>query len=173
MSRSSSLVAAAGVSRATAYRTFPGGREAITAAALAREGSRLYAAVADAVGQTASLHASLLAGLTTLWHHVSTHPAIEGVRTHRPEVLARGLRFESAARTYRVATTQLQPLLLRFMDEEAASRVGEYLCRVTVAYRLNPAPYLAIDDPQSVARFYGYHLAPVIDQIVGVSTVSD
>jgi AcrR family transcriptional regulator len=159
------IVRSANVSRATVYRAFPGGRDAMIATAVQREGARLFAAVADAMASADSLHTCLLAGLTTVWHHVSRHDSIKGLAQSEPELVRRSLRFEAATRTYFVASSFAQPLLGRWLDEETAGRLAEWICRIVVSYWLAPSNYLNIGDPRSVATFYGRHLAPGVERL--------
>ncbi len=160
-----SIVRRSGVSRATVYRAFPGGRDAMVATAVQREAARLFAAVADAMASADSLHSCLLAGLTTVWHHVASHDAIKGLCESEPELVRRNLRFESATRTYYVASSFAQPLLGRWLDGETAGRLAEWFCRIVVSYWLSAAQYLDIADPRSVATFYGRHLAPGVERL--------
>ena len=160
-----SIVRSANVPRATLYRAFPGGRDAMISTAVEREGARLFAAVADAMASEDSLHSCLLAGLTTVWRHVARHDAIRGLCSSEPELVRRNLRFESASRTYYVASSFAQPLLGRWLDAETAGRLAEWICRIVVSYWLSPADYLDIADPPSVATFYGRHLAPGVQRM--------
>lgn len=154
------LVTVSGVSRATVYRAFPGGRTGILGATRDREGARLFAAAADAMVSEDTLDGALLAGLTTMWRHVGENAVIAGFCASEPEVVRRSLRFEEASRTYYVASSFAQPLLVRWVDPETSARLAEWLCRVAVAYFMYPADYLDTLSAPSVATFYARHLAP-------------
>lgn len=161
------LARSAGVSRATLYRHFPGGREGLLAAAVDREGSRLFAAVADAMAAEGGLQECLLAGLTTIWRHLARHRALVTLCATDAEPLRRALRFDAATRTYYVASSFAQPLLGRWLDAERAGRLAEWICRIVVSFWLIPADYLRIDDPASVATFYSRHLAAGVEAMAG------
>ena len=160
------VAAAAGASRATIYRAFPGGRDAMIAAATEREASRLFATAAEAMAGAETLQSCLLAGLTTVWHHVARSDVAAGLLRSEPELVRRSLRFESATRTYFVASSFAQPLLGRWLDHETAGRVAEWFCRIVVSYWLAPAAYLDVADPASVATFYSRHLAPGVQRLL-------
>jgi AcrR family transcriptional regulator len=164
-----SIVRRSGVSRATVYRAFPGGRDAMIATSVEREGARLFAAVADAMASEDSLHSCLLSGLTTVWRHVARHDAIRGLNESEPELVRRNLRFEAATRAYYVASSFAQPLLGRWLDAETAGRLAEWICRIVVSYWLAPASYLDVADAHSVATFYGRHLAPGVERLAASS----
>jgi AcrR family transcriptional regulator len=160
---------ASGASRATVYRAFPGGRESMVGAAVAREASRLFSASAESMAAAETLQGCLLNGLTTVWNHVASHRALSGVLASDPELVRRSLRFEAATRTYFVASSFAQPLLGRWLDPDTAGRIAEWLCRVAVSYSLAPAPYLDIADAGQVARFYGRHLAPGVERLAAAA----
>jgi AcrR family transcriptional regulator len=163
------LVQVSGVSRATIYRSFPGGRPGIIGAARDREGARLFAAAADAMVREDTLDGALLAGLTTMWRHVSDHAAIAGFCASDPEIVRRSLRFEEASRTYFVASSFAQPLLVRWVDPDTSGRLAEWLCRVAVAYFMFPAEYLDTQSPTSIASFYARHLSPGVSALAAHS----
>ncbi len=165
-----SIVHHSHVSRATVYRSFPGGRDAMIGAAVDREAARLFASVADAMASENTLHGCLLAGLTTVWSHVAEHDAIQGFVTSEPERARRALRFESATRTYFVASSFAQPLLGRWLNAETAGRLAEWICRIVVSYWLNPAAYLDVSNPASVAQFYGRHLAAGVERMAAATS---
>lgn len=156
----------AGYSRASLYRTFPGGRDRLLSAVAQREGSRIFSAVADAISSHDDLHDAIAAGLTTLWFHIENHPVLTHLRLYEPRFTNSSLRFDGATRTYFVASSFAQPLLARWMDLDSAGRLAEWLCRVVVGYWSDPAAYVAIGEPASVALFYGRHMATGVSQLV-------
>jgi len=161
------IARASGVSRATIYRTFEGGRESLVASATEREASRLFAAAAESMAGAHTLQSCLLAGLTTVWHHVAHSDVAAGLLASEPELVRRSLSFESATRTYFVASSFAQPLLGRWLDHNTAGRVAEWFCRIVVSYWVSPASYLDVSDHAAVATFYGRHLAPGVERLAG------
>src|SRR4051794_3719816 len=71
-------------SRATVYRTFPGGKDALLAAVADRELSRLEQAVAAAITDAADLEAALVAAITTVARHLEGHAAFQFLLAHEP-----------------------------------------------------------------------------------------
>src|SRR4051795_842396 len=67
----------AGSSRATVYRTFPGGKDALLAATADRELSRLEQAVASAIGDAIDLEDALVVAVTTVARHLERHAAFQ------------------------------------------------------------------------------------------------
>ncbi|CAN5669514.1 hypothetical protein BH20ACT2_BH20ACT2_05210 [soil metagenome] len=67
----------AGSSRATLYRCFPGGKEALLTAVAARELGRFLAAVTERVDAAATLEDALAAGLSGAARHLSDHHLLQ------------------------------------------------------------------------------------------------
>jgi AcrR family transcriptional regulator len=145
-------------SRSTIYRMVPGGNQALLDMCAEREASRLYSAVTTAISSESELHAGVLAGLTTIWYHLENHQALQVVMQANPEYLNNRLRFSEASVTYEAASLAVQPLLRRWLSGEQASRLGEWLVRIIVAYWSTPVSYLELSNPASVATFYGRHM---------------
>jgi hypothetical protein len=154
-------------SRATIYRLVPGGTPSLLDLCAEREASRVYSAVVVAMSAESELHQGLLAGLTTLWHHLHTHAALRMVVEVNPEFLLRRLRFNEAARTFGAASAAVEPLLRRWLPSDQANRVAEWLIRIVVLYWNSPSELVDVSDPTSVARFYGRHMAPGVERILG------
>ena len=153
-------------SRATIYRLVPGGNQSLLDLCAERESSRVYAAVVAAMSRESDLHEGLLAGLTTIWSHLAGHAALKVVVAENPEFLLGRLRFSEAARTYSAASAVVEPLLRRWLPSAQANRVAEWLIRIVVLYWNSESPYVDVADPESVARFYGRHMAPGVEKIL-------
>ena len=153
-------------SRATIYRLVPGGNQSLLDLCAERESSRIYAAVVAAISRESDLHEGLLAGLTTIWSHLAGHAALKVVVAENPEFLLGRLRFSEAARTYSAASAVVEPLLRRWLPSAQANRVAEWLIRIVVLYWNSESPYVDVSDPESVARFYGRHMAPGVEKIL-------
>ena len=133
-------------------------------------GLAIGAAVVVAMSAESQLHQGLLAGLTTLWHHLDSHEALRRVVEVNPEFLLRRLRFNEAARTFGAASSAVEPLLRRWLPSDQANRVAEWLIRIVVLYWNSPSELVDVSDPASVARFYGRHMAPGVEKILASVT---
>lgn len=152
-------------SRSTIYRLVPGGNQALLDMCAEREASRLYSSVTTAISSEADLHRGVLAGLTTIWHHLENHQALRVVMQSNPEYLLNRLRFNEASVTYGAASLAVQPLLRRWLTGDQAARLAEWLIRIIVSYWTSPAPYLELSNPESVANFYARHMAAGVTAI--------
>src|SRR5688500_7267569 len=75
----------AGLSRATVYRSLPGGgKDALFAALAERELSRLEVAVGTAVDAADGLEDAIVAAVTTAAAHLEAHAAFQFLLAHEP-----------------------------------------------------------------------------------------
>jgi AcrR family transcriptional regulator len=162
-----SVAQRAEVSRATLYRAFPGGRPSLVRLVFATEISRVLAAVAVGVAQSATLDEASLSFLTTTWHHLAHHDGIRTLVSVNPDFIADRLRFAKGQRTLDELTGQLAPLFARWVGARPARRIAELLLRVLFSYWLEASEDVKWEDPASVAAFYDRHIAP------GVAALAD
>src|SRR5688572_9863480 len=71
-------------SRATVYRAFPGGKDALFDAVGAAELDALFTAVGTAVARADDLEDALVAGITTVARHLEGHAALQFLLAHEP-----------------------------------------------------------------------------------------
>jgi AcrR family transcriptional regulator len=110
----------AGVSRATLYRSFPGGRDELLAAVVAWENSRFFARLYDEVHEAETLEEVMELGLVFAHRDIRDHEVLQRVLETEPDLLLPKLTVEAAG-TQRMIATFLEPYLLR---EHLAPGVG-------------------------------------------------
>src|SRR4051812_22764954 len=81
------IARAAGCSRATAYRTFPGGRDELLAALLSREVGRTIRTVSRAVAACADAEDALTEAVHGTAIAVHEHAALQFLLEHEPEAV--------------------------------------------------------------------------------------
>ena len=162
------IARAAGVSRATLYRAFPGGKDVMFDAAMRREAARFFLTITDQLEAAEDLEALLVVGITGAARFLSGHEALRYVLAHEPERVLPAFTFDRLARTLEVATAFAAPHLERFVgDPSRAADGAELLVRVLLSYATNPSAALALTDAAEVARFARTYLAPAL--IAGVA----
>jgi AcrR family transcriptional regulator len=129
----------AGISRATLYRAFPGGRDTILAAVLEVERARLVAAVAEEIESAVALRDALVGGLWVAARFLTDHEALEKLMFDEPATVLTHVEFEEMNRTLATATASFAPLFERFVGLEAAARAVEWCARIVLSYLLFPA----------------------------------
>ncbi len=154
------VAAAAGVSRATLYRAFPGGRETILAAVVEAELARLLGAIAAAAGAEDDLHGALTAGLCAAATWLSSHEVLERLMFDEPAAVLTHLEFEQMDRTLAAIGVAAGPLLGRFVGPDVAERVAEWAARICVSYLLFPDDEVDVSDRRDVAALVARHVVP-------------
>jgi AcrR family transcriptional regulator len=158
----------AGVSRATLYRAFPGGRDTILATVVDVECARLFGAIAEAAGSARDLSTALAEGLVAAATWLSGHEVLERLMFDEPATLLTHLEFEQMDRTLAAVATRAGPLLERFVDPVLARRVAEWMARLAVSYLLFPSDEVDLCDPGSVDRLVRRYVVPGVAAAAGV-----
>lgn len=141
----------AGCSRATVYRAFPGGKDALFGAVVSAEIGRLEARVADAVTGAEDLEDALVEGITTLGRAIDEHAALQHLLAHEPGLVLPHFAFrELDALLARVADVGT-PLLGRFAaSDEDAARLAEWAARIVISHTCSPSAGVRLRDAGSI-----------------------
>lgn len=147
------IVARSGVSRATIYRLFPGGREVLFEAMRVRELEVFFEKLRAEAEGAADL-ADLLARCIVVAsreladdEHLATLLAAE-----RGEVLGQ-LTVDGVPRVVMMATQVITPLAERYVSHAAATQIVEVLSRLVISYFLAPSTQVDFTDYASVRGF--------------------
>ncbi len=137
----------AGVSRATIYRVFPGGKDAVLAAAYDTEMARLFSALGVQMGEAEDLTEVLVEGIAGSSRFLEEHQAISYLVAHEPEVVLRRLAFDACDELLAVASGFVAPYLARWMSMDEARRISEWGVRIVLSYLVDPVPGVRLSDP--------------------------
>jgi AcrR family transcriptional regulator len=152
----------AGFSRATLYRTFPGGKDAIVAAVVETEVARLFSALAVVMGEAADLEDVLVAGMVDSARRLGTHPALGYLLRHEPGVILRHLTFADLDKVLFAAGDFAAPFFARWLSPDEASRAAEWAVRIVLAYMADPAPDTDLADPDDTRALVRTFVMPGI-----------
>lgn len=152
----------AGVSRATVYRHFPGGKTAIAATAWSLDVSKFIAAVTEQILDAQTLEDALVNGMTTVVHHFGQHPALNFMRDHEPAEFERLVSFERMDTILLASGTSMAPLLQSFLDPADAFDVSVWIARILVSYISEPTGYLDLGSEEDVRNFVRTFILPGI-----------
>jgi AcrR family transcriptional regulator len=148
------VVKASGVSRATIYRQFPGGRDELLRETVAWELGRYFSALADHVRDAPDLAEMLRRGLAHAHRSLREHEVLRTILETEPERLLPLLSTESA-RALPFIADFLHPYLER---ERAAGRLrpgvdvtraADYLARMILSY-IGTGGRFDLEDPEQV-----------------------
>lgn len=140
---------AAGVSRATLYRYFPGGREELVEAVITYETLRFFQTLAEAVEDAPDLESLLVEGIFFAHRAIVGHAVLQRLLETEPERLLPQLSLESS----RVIGLIAAFFEARFAGHELAegveaSEAADYVARLTLSYIGSPGGWDLSDKEQ-------------------------
>jgi AcrR family transcriptional regulator len=154
------LAREAGVSRATVYRLFPGGKQSVLYVAVRAEVQRLV----DELLAEAELAADLEQCVVGAMHHAAVflgeHPALSFLRDHERAVLEQVMSFERMDAVLLSAAATVQPALRRFLPDDAAAEAGVWCARLVVSYLAEPADGVDLCRREDVAQLVRTFVLP-------------
>jgi AcrR family transcriptional regulator len=139
-------------SRATVYRAFPGGKDALFAALADRELRRLEQAVATSVTGAPDLEAALVAAIGTVARHLEGHAAFQYLLAHEPGLVLPHLAFHQLDALLARVRVFGAPLLAPHLggDVVEAGLAAEWVARIVLSYTSCPARGVRLTDDDSV-----------------------
>jgi AcrR family transcriptional regulator len=152
----------AGWSRATVYRLFPGGKDAVLETVVEVELERFFCALDERLAAAADLEDLLVAGMSEAGARITRHPALRFLVAHEPEVILPQISFARAERVLAKAASFASPYLTRWLGPEEAHRVGEWVTRIVISYAAAPSNSVDVADPASVRRLVRSFMLPGI-----------
>jgi len=155
------IARAAGVSRATLYRAFPGGKEVAFEALLRHELARFFARVEGRFQDADTLEDLLVVGAVEAAEFLLGHEALGYLLRHEPNRVIPP--YGNLATGLAIATGFLAPHLARFVPDPALAAEGaELVVRLLLSYATDPSPSVDLTDPNSVRRFVRTFLIPAL-----------
>jgi len=149
-----------GMSRATVYRLFPGGKGAILQVGLASEVTRLVAELREQLDELPDVASVLARAISFSVDTLGNHPALGYVRAHERETVEKYLAFDRLDPIFLLAGAAFGPSLLRFLPPEEASHVAMWGARVVVSYLQCPADDLDLAEEATARRLVTTYLLP-------------
>ena len=156
---------AAGMSRATLYRSMPGGRDAIIQATAETEVARFFSALAVAMGGAVDLEEALVSGMTTSARWISDSDALSTLLDVEPWVVLRHLSFGQMDRALAVAVDFTSPFFGRWLEPAQAARAADWAVRIVVSYLLDPHPGADLTNLDQVRSLVRRFVLPGVDAL--------
>jgi AcrR family transcriptional regulator len=150
----------AGLSRATFYRTFPGGKDEVLAAVVDTEVARLLSALAVVMGEADDLEELLVAGMVLAAGRLARHRALSYLLAHEPGIILPHLAFAEMDRVLQAASDFAVPFLTRWLEPDQAARAAEWAVRIVFSYLANPTPDVDLSDPEAVRHLVARYVLP-------------
>jgi AcrR family transcriptional regulator len=150
----------AGLSRATVYRLFPGGKDAVLHEVATAEVGRFFAAVAARFEAAGDLEELVVAGITEAGQHLLCHTALQYLLVHEPETVLPRVAFGEMDAVLRAVRAFASPYLARYLAPEDAPEAAEWVARIVMSYVLCPADGVDLADEQSVRKLVRAFVLP-------------
>lgn len=150
-----------GVSRATLYRAFPGGREVLLQRVLVGEIDRFFEELRDTLDPIDDLEELLVAGLGASMRFLWTHGALRTIVTVEPGLLLPQFAFHRLDVVLERATDFAAPYLRPHVGSDHEATTGaEHLVRILLSYTMHPDRRLDPFDEDSIRRLVRQFVLP-------------
>jgi AcrR family transcriptional regulator len=160
----------AGVSRATIYRMFPGGKDVLFEALRVRDLEEFFALLRAEVEGAASLEDLLVRTVVIATRELRADEHLALMLAAEPGEMLGQLTVEGVPRIIRFANTFLAPLAEPYLDPLAARAVIDVLARLTISYFLAPGDTVDLGDEGSARAFLRPLLRPYLEPLTPVTS---
>jgi AcrR family transcriptional regulator len=140
---------AAGCSRATVYRFFPG-KQQLLGAYVEREAASLGADLVRAAADAPSLADAIAIVMSRAASLLEAQPALTFVATYECDLLLPYLAFARESMLLHAAAALVAPAFERFTDADRGERLGEWVARMTLSYLSCPSDQFDLTDAAQV-----------------------
>jgi AcrR family transcriptional regulator len=158
------VAAEAGISRATIYRHFEGGRDQLLREAVTREVARFWTDLAVAVEDIDDLESRLVVGMMLARERLQTHDLLQRLLAMEPEEFLPAL-FESDPLVHLVVRDYLRDLLSgqRLAAGVELDDAADYLSRMLLSHIGSPGRWDMSDEEQVRRLVRTQYLAGVLE----------
>ena len=157
----------AGVSRATLYRLFPGGKDVMFDALRVRELEDFFEGMSAKLTEVESLLDFTVKVSVYALRAMRGDQHLAMMLSTEESTALKSLTVEGLPRILRVASQYITPLAIEFIPAEEADVFVEMLARLVISYFLAPSEHFDLADPDSARKFFG----PFISALNAVAVV--
>jgi AcrR family transcriptional regulator len=154
------ICATAGVSRATVYRLFPGGRDVLFEAVRLDKLEDFFTAMRAHVEGSESLEELLVRCIVVASSELQHDEHLAMMLATAPGETLGDLTVSGLGRIVRVATAFITPLTDEFIPTTQAAHIVEVMCRLVISYYLSPSPALDFAKEDATRSFVRSFLLP-------------
>jgi AcrR family transcriptional regulator len=159
------IASEAGMARATLYRTFPGGRDAVLRAVAETETARFFASLSVALASARDLESLVVAFLSGVATRLRGSVMLRALSHERPELLHARLTFDGLDDTLALGSDFAWPFFAQWMPEDPARRAAEFVSRVAISYLLNDEPGAQLEVEADVRRLVADHVLAGVEAL--------
>lgn len=150
-----------GVSRASIYRLFPGGRDVLFEALRVRELQQFFDHVLAEIADETTVDAIVVGSVVTATSLLQADEHLAMMLSSEPGEALGQLTAAGLPRIIRMATEALAPQLEPLIGRDAAHRLIDLVVRLTVSHFLSPVEAVDLNDAESAQQF----LCPLISSV--------
>ncbi len=159
------IAAQAGVSRATLYRMFPGGKDVVFDALRVRELEQFFTELKRGVVGATDLEDLLVRAVVVATHELKSDRHLAIMLASEPGDTLAQLTVQGLPRIIRMASMFLAPLVEPYLGRERAARLVELLSRLVISYFLAPSEHVDLGDAESACHFVRTQILPAFQPI--------
>ena len=153
----------AGVSRATLYRLFPGGKDVLFEALRVRELEDFFTRLTAHIAGAVDLEDLLVRTVVAATHELRDDDHLALMMASEPGDTLGQLTVGGLPRIMRVATVFLVPLVDPYLPRRESARLVELLSRLVISYFLAPSDHLDLGDAESARSFIHTFILPAFE----------
>lgn len=143
----------AGMSRASLYRMFPGGRDVLFEALRVRELDEFFSTLLGAIDGLDNLHELLSRIVSVSLRELSTDEHLAVMLASEPGEVISDMTVEGMPRILRVATTYMGAIVDPFLPRPQARQLIDVTVRLVISYFLAPSDDLDLRDEATAHAF--------------------
>jgi len=157
------IAAESGVSRATLYRLFPGGRDVLYEALRVRETEEFMATLTEHVAGATTFEDVVVRGVVGATRMLQADEHLKLMLASEPGEVLSDLTVDGLPRIFRVATVFLTPFFAPYIGRDPSARLAEWLARVVISYFLAPSRYVDLAEETSATEFVRSFVLPAFE----------
>ena len=150
----------AGVSRATLYRMFPGGKDVLFEALRVRELEDFFTRLSAHLDGSVDFEDLLVRCVVHATHELRSDQHLSLMLASEPGEALGQLTVDGVPRIIRVATVFLAPLVDGYLERREGARMVELLARLVISYFLAPSEQVDLGEPESARTFIQTFILP-------------
>lgn len=150
----------AGISRATLYRMFPGGKDVLFDAMRVRELEEFFTRLTAEVAGAHDLDELLVRVVVSATLELRSDQHLAVMLASSPGDVVGELTLDGLPRIIRVATLFIVPMVDPYLPRAEGTRLVELLSRLVISYFLAPSEHVDLGDPESAHHFLSTFVLP-------------
>jgi AcrR family transcriptional regulator len=154
------IAAEAGVSRATLYRMFPGGKDVLFDALRVHELEDFFTRLSAHIEDSTELEELLVRTVVYATVELRSDEHLAVMLASEPGDTLSNLTVQGLPRIIRMASLFLAGKVEPYLDRANAQRLVELLARLVISYFLAPSEHVDLGDEQSARSFISTHILP-------------